>query len=113
MSMPHSNPPSDQYSTDGQTMSQNWNAPYQPASSHTPAVYQPTAVPDQREDAKLERRAVTVRIVIALALAVPLTAIAGGMMGGGLSSLLGMALAWAGIALVVYLSHGKGFPFRS
>ena len=34
-------------------------------------------------------------------------------MGGGLSSLLGMALAWAGIALVVYLSHGKGFPFRS
>ena len=109
--MPHSNPPSDQYSTDGQTMSQNWNAPYQPAPSHTPAVYQPTAVPDQREDAKLERRAVTVRIVIALALAVPLTAIAGGMMGGGLSSLLGMALAWAGIALVVYLSHGKGFPF--
>ena len=63
-----SNPPSDQYSTDGQTTSQNWNAPYQPASSHTPAVYQPTAVPDQREDAKLERRAVTVRIVIALAL---------------------------------------------
>lgn len=51
--------------------------------------------------------------MIALALAVPLTAIAGGMMGGGLSSLLGMALAWAGIALVVYLSHGKGFPFRS
>ena len=111
--MPYSNPPSDQYSTDGQTTSQNWNAPYHPPPTPTPAASQPPAVPDQGENAKLERRAVTVRIVIALALAVPLTAIAGGMMGGGLSSLLGMALAWAGIALVVYLSHGKGFPFRS
>ena len=26
-------------------------------------------------------------------------------------ALLGMTLAWVGIAAVVYLSHGKGFPF--
>lgn len=100
----------------------SWNNPYQPTSDRTPVPYAaPSGVPApasssssaELERQAAERRAITVRIVIALVLAVPLTAIAGGIMGGGISSLLGMALAWAGIALVVYLSHGKGFPFRA
>lgn len=111
MAMPFSEPPTDNYRTDGDATVPDWHSPYEPDSAATPAVRPTAEFSAQHADSQLERRAITVRIVIALVLAVPLTAIAGGIMGGGLSSLLGMALAWAGIALVVYLSHGKGFPF--
>ena len=50
---------------------------------------------------------------MALGLAIPLTSIAGAMMmnSGTFASLIAMAMTWMGIAMVVYLSHGKGFPF--
>lgn len=122
MTVPSSDSPSDRFNPENfdlaDTTGANWNNPYQPTSDRTPVPYGPqpgvpaTPAPSSAQlDPQAERRAITVRIVIALVLAVPLTAIAGGIMGGGASSLLGMALAWAGIALVVYLSHGKGFPF--
>lgn len=111
MAMLHREPPTDNYRTDDEAPVQDWNSPYEPTATNTPKVYNAAGVGEQRADAQLDRRAITVRIVIGLVLAVPLTAIAGGIMGGGLGSLLGMALAWAGIVLVVYVSHGKGFPF--
>ncbi len=124
MTAPSPDSPNDQFNPENfdlaDTTGATWNNPYQPTSDRTPVPYAgpsgvpaPTSSPSPAELDRqaAERRAITMRIVTALVLAVPLTAIAGGIMGGGVSSLLGMALAWAGIALVVYLSHGKGFPF--
>lgn len=124
MTVPNPGSPNDRFDPENYEYADpgapSWNNPYQPTSDRTPVPYatqsgglSPASAssPAELDRQAAERRAITVRIVIALALAVPLTAIAGGISGGGISSLLGMALAWAGIAVVVYLSHGKGFPF--
>lgn len=108
-------PPIDQYSTDGDPVTgYDWQptqpapaplVPYQPVN---PAIYTSPEI-----EARNERRAVTGRVAVALAMAIPLTAIAGGIMSGAGSfgALIGMMMTWVGISVVVYLSHGKGFPF--
>lgn len=106
----------DQYRTDGDEQTRYSSLPHYTPSPSTPLVpYTPAGLPSfEMEEARRERRAVTLRITIALVMAVPLTAIGGGMVNsflGGVGSLSGMALSWIGIALIVYLSHGRGFPF--
>lgn len=110
--MPYANPPTDTFSTDGSATTQpSWNAAYQPDATTGVAPYLPNVPTLAEYQAQRERRATTMRMVLALMMAVPLTAIAGGVMNGGLGALLAMAMTWVGIAAVVYLSHGKGFPF--
>lgn len=105
--------PTDLYRTDAPTAeSSGWQAPYTPDPKQS-VVYVPNnglPTPAEREAAR-ERRAVTLRIVVALSMAIPLTAISATLINNGLAQLLGIAMAWIGIVLVVYLSHGKGFPF--
>lgn len=104
--------PTDIYRTDAPPAdTAGWQAPYTPDPKQS-VVYVPNSgLPTLAErEAIRERRAVTLRIVVALTMAIPLTAIAASMT-SGLGQLLGMATAWVGIIAVVYLSHGKGFPF--
>ena len=115
MTMPYGPPPTDHYSTDGETLNgYDWQptqpaaAPLVPYQPSTPAPYVSPEI-----EARNERRAITGRAAMALGLAIPLTSIAGAMMmnSSTFASLIAMAMTWMGIAMVVYLSHGKGFPF--
>ena len=123
MTAPYAEPyadPTDNYRTDGTGLlddnpnySQFTTYQQTPPAPLVPYVPAGLPTPDQQERRR-ERNAVTGRIAIALSMAIPLTAIAGGVGGsflGGLGALIGMAMAWAGIAITVYLSHGRGFPF--
>lgn len=88
----------------------------QPDTSHqqmVPMPPSPPAVPVggyEELQRDRDRRAMTLRVVIALALAVPLTAIA--TVPGGVGGFLAMAMTWCGIIAVVALSSGRGFPRR-
>lgn len=110
----------DSYRTDGDTNladhpSYNEFVDYRQTPASPMVPYAPAALPNLEErERRRERNAVTARIAIALSMAIPLTAIAGGVVGsfgGGFGALIGMAMAWAGMAIIVYLSHGKGFPY--
>lgn len=113
--------PTDQYRTDGadplsQPVDYGQYSSYQQQAPGAPMVpYTPAALPAyEQQEARRERTAITVRTAIALVMAIPLTAIAANVMGasaGGFGALLGIAMTWLGVAVVVYLSHGKGFPY--
>lgn len=111
MSMPYESSPTDKYKTDGEPVTAySWSPTQQPAAPIVP--YTPAGLPDLAErEAQRERRAVTLRVAIALTMAIPLTGIAASTVGGGFSTILAMMITWIGIAVVVYLSNGKGFPF--
>lgn len=78
-------------------------APAQPAAP-TPAV-------PHLDEAARERRAVTTRIVIALAMGIPLTGIAT-TVSGSFTQLVALIVTWIGIAAVVLASSGRP-PWKS
>ncbi|GAA2180608.1 hypothetical protein GCM10009785_12130 [Brooklawnia cerclae] len=106
----------DTYLTDGApSQGYDWNvaaqgpqtAPMVPYQHMVP--YHPPQV-DEHLEAQRERRMVTLRMVIALTVAIPITAIMAGAFApySPVFQLVGIIVGWVGIGAIVWLSQGRG-----
>lgn len=108
--------PIDSYLTDGAPeQGYGWSVPAAQSPQAAPMVpyqqippYRPPQV-DEQLNARQERRMVTLRMVIALTAAIPITGILASAFdnSSSLVRLMAVVIGWAGIGAIVWLSQGR------